>query len=198
MVPKANPQLAEFWKQNVPDASGRVKVLFWVNVARSIVPKKEEVLSPKTTSPVLATLNRVVPEALAAIRSPEFVLFTMKAALLPIPPKTERGASVFAEEPIKTPELKSEERIVLPEPFGVRVRLLLLPDVEMVVPVIERLFVPKSSVPTFVIFWALAESKPPKVKALICSVPVDEMMFVPPSVKEISAFAPVRVRPDVP
>ena len=169
-----------------------------VRVVRSKVPKKAELLSPSRTSPVFATLNLVVPDALAAMISPAFVWFTMNAPLEPIPPETESGAGVLAADPTNTPELKSDVRTVLPEPFGVRVRLLLLPDVEMVVPVIERLFVPKSSVPTLVIVCALAESKPPKVKALICSVPVDEMMFVPPSVNEISELAPVSVRPEVP
>src|SRR5689334_14988954 len=46
------------------------------------------------------------------------------AAFPPMPPETDRGAGVFVEEPMYTPESKSEERIVLPDPAGVRVRLL--------------------------------------------------------------------------
>ncbi len=66
-----------------------------------------------------------------------------------MPPETESGAGVLALDPIRTPESKSEVRMVLPEPLGVIVRLLLLPVVEIVVPVNCSLFVPKSSVPTF-------------------------------------------------
>lgn len=44
-----------------------------VRVVGSRVTKKEEALSPIESSPVLATLNLVVPEALAEIKSPEFV-----------------------------------------------------------------------------------------------------------------------------
>jgi len=44
-----------------------------------------------------------------------------------MPPETESGAIVFAVEPISTPELKSEERMVLPEPPGVSVKFVLAP-----------------------------------------------------------------------
>ena len=50
-------------KQMVPDSLGKVHVLLSVRVVGSNVPKNDEPLSPITTSPVLATLKRVVPEA---------------------------------------------------------------------------------------------------------------------------------------
>ena len=53
--------------------------------------------------PVVSTLNLVTPEAEAAIRSPEFVLLTINAELFPIPPVTERGASVFVDDPTISP-----------------------------------------------------------------------------------------------
>ena len=81
-----------------------------------------------------------------------FVWLIIAAALPPIPPDTERGAIVFDALPIKTPVLASDERMRLPDPFGVTVRLEFPPEVEMVVPVIDILFVPKSRVPTFVMF----------------------------------------------
>ena len=43
--------------------------------------------------------------------------------MFPIPPETERGAIVFDDEPINTPELKSELRMVFPVPCAVSVRL---------------------------------------------------------------------------
>jgi hypothetical protein len=46
------------------------------------------------------------------------------AAFPPMPPLTERGASVFAPDPIRTPEFESLERIRFPVPAEVRVRLL--------------------------------------------------------------------------
>src|SRR5947209_5408132 len=42
-----------------------------------------------------------------------------------MPPETERGAMVFAFEPINTPESASEDKIVLPVPAAVNVSLLL-------------------------------------------------------------------------
>src|SRR5436190_2157863 len=79
--------------------------------------------------------------------SPLFILFTINAALLPIPPLTESTAGVLADEPTNRPELKSEERIVLPLPAAVRVRLLLavvlsvglVPAKEIVLPLTVRL-----------------------------------------------------------
>ncbi len=57
----------------VPASFGIVIVLFAVSVVGSRVAKNEELLSPTISSPVLATLNLVVPEALAASKSPLFV-----------------------------------------------------------------------------------------------------------------------------
>lgn len=68
-------------------------------------------------------LNIVVPEAEADIRSPEFVLLTIREAFDPIPPDTESGAGVLACEPIRIPVSESDVRIVFPVPLGVRVRL---------------------------------------------------------------------------
>src|SRR5260221_3333495 len=99
------------------------------------------------------------------------------AAFFPMPPLTESGAGVLVDEPTYTPVLASEVRTVLPEPLGVMVRLWLLPLVEMVVPVIEIVLAPKSRVPTLVMVWALAESCPPRVKALIWRVPAEAWMI---------------------
>src|SRR6185503_11538271 len=48
----------------------------------------------------------------------------MNAAFPPIPPDTESGAMVLPDEPTNNPLLKSDVIIVLPDPLGVRVRLL--------------------------------------------------------------------------
>jgi len=56
------------------------------------------------------------------------------AALLPMPPDTDNGASVFDDEPMRTPDWKVDVRTVLPEPFGVKVKLPLLPVVKVSVP----------------------------------------------------------------
>jgi len=40
-----------------------------------------------------------------------------------MPPETESGARVFADEPIRTPDWKVDVRTVFPEPLGVSVRL---------------------------------------------------------------------------
>lgn len=72
--------------------------------------------------PPFETVNLVTPEAEAEIRSPEFVLLTTSAALLAIPPETERTAGVFEDEPIYMPESKSEESTRSPDPLGVRVK----------------------------------------------------------------------------
>ena len=77
----------------------------------------------------MAIANLVAPDADAAKISPEFFWLTISAALLPMPPETESGAMVFVLDPTKTPELKSDVRTVLPEPFGVKVRLWLAPVV---------------------------------------------------------------------
>ena len=73
--------------------------------------------------PLFCTLNLVVPELDAAIRSPELMLLTIREALLPIPPDIERGAGVFEEAPIRTAVSKSDERIRFPVPFAVKERL---------------------------------------------------------------------------
>ena len=65
--------MIEFCRQTVPASFGRVSVLLAVNVVGSKVAKNVELLSPIESSPVLATLNLVVPAALATSRSPEFV-----------------------------------------------------------------------------------------------------------------------------
>jgi len=49
----------------------------------------------KVSAPVLLTVNLVVPDAEAVIKSPLLVLFTIKDALLPMPPLTERTAGVL-------------------------------------------------------------------------------------------------------
>jgi len=79
-------------------------------------------------------------------------------------------------------------RTILPDPADWRFKALLLP-VEIVVPVSCKLFDPKSSVPTLPIFLVAAEIFPVKVNAPICSVPVEEMEFVPLE-KEIPALVP--------
>jgi len=56
------------------------------------------------------------------------------AALLPMPPETERGAIVLEADPMRTPDWNVDVRTVLPEPFGVRVRLPLPPVVNVSVP----------------------------------------------------------------
>src|SRR5437868_824601 len=98
--------------------------------------------------PLFAIANLVFPDAEASKISPELVWLTTRAPLLPIPTEITRGEEgiegVDGLEPMKTPESASEERTMLPEPFGVSVRLLLLPVVASVVPEMERLFVPKS------------------------------------------------------
>ena len=71
----------------------------------------------------------------------------MVAAFPPIPPDTERGAIVLPDEPMSTPVFASDVSIMFPEPLGVRVRLLLLPVVEIVLSSINILFVPKSMEP---------------------------------------------------
>ncbi len=73
MVPYANPQLIDPWTQMVPFSFGIVIVLLAVSVVGSRVAKNEELLSPTISSPVLATLNLVTPELLAANKSPLFV-----------------------------------------------------------------------------------------------------------------------------
>ena len=73
-------------------------------------------------APLLLTVNFVTPEALAVIKSPLFTLFTLNAALFPIPPETERTAGVFVLLPTYAPELASVLIIVFPVPVGVKVR----------------------------------------------------------------------------
>ena len=136
---------------------------------------------------MFASLNLVTPDEEAANISPLFVWLTIKEAFPPIPPEIERGAGVLADEPISTPELKSDERTILPDPLGVRVILLLLPFV-IVLPDTDRLFVPKSRVPTLEILFPAALICPPRVKALIVKVLVDERTgAVPVNCIELSA-----------
>lgn len=77
----------------------------------------------KIRFPELSTLNLVTPEAEAAIKSPELRLLTIKAALEPNPPETDKGAGVLADVPTDTPESKSEDKIRSPVPCGVTVKL---------------------------------------------------------------------------
>ena len=91
-------------------------------------------------SPLFATVNLLTPLADAVSKSPELTLFTLNAALLPIPPDTDNTAGVLLEEPIYTPLLKSVLIIVCPVPFGVRVKLPLPPVAILSAPVSERLF----------------------------------------------------------
>lgn len=67
-------------------------------------------------------MNLVVPEALAVIKSPELSWLMIRAEFSPIPPETERGAGVFADDPIRMAVSRSLPRIRLPVPFGVMVR----------------------------------------------------------------------------
>lgn len=79
--------------------------------------------------PLFAIVNSVVPLLLAVNRSPLLRLFTLSAALLPIPPLTDNTAGVLLLFPTYTPLTGVEVRIVFPVPLGVRVRLLLFPVV---------------------------------------------------------------------
>jgi hypothetical protein len=77
-------------------------------------------------------VNLVIPEEEAAIRLPLLVLFTINAALFPIPPDTDNGAGVVAF-PTNTLLLKSDDNVRFPEPAAVNVRLLApAPDVVIV------------------------------------------------------------------
>jgi hypothetical protein len=71
-VPRANPQFIDPCTQIVPFSLGRVNVLSAVSRAGLSVVLNADALSPITTSPVLVTLNLVVPEEEAAIISPLF------------------------------------------------------------------------------------------------------------------------------
>ena len=117
----------------MPPTAGKVKTVAEV-AAELMVEKAPDSPPAKTILPRLFTVKSVVPDALAVMRSPLFFWFTIKAALLPIPPEIESGARVLVLEPIRTAELKSEVRTVLPEPFGVSVKLWLVPVVWIVAP----------------------------------------------------------------
>src|SRR5258706_2192987 len=86
-------------------------------------------------SPFALMVNFVTPLLLAVIRLPLFTLFNTNAALLPIPPDTERTAGVLFD-PIYTPLSKSDERIVFPVPAAVRVRFPLPDVVSVALPVL--------------------------------------------------------------
>jgi hypothetical protein len=77
--------------------------------------------------PLFAMVNFVVPEEDAVKRSPLFVLFNMNAALLPMPPETERTAGVLLLLPTYAPLLKSLLIIVFPLPLGVSVKFPFAP-----------------------------------------------------------------------
>ena len=116
---------------------------------------------------------------------------------MPIPSLTNNGNAVVVVVPMVSPESASPVTIVWPVPLGARVRLLLLPAVEIVLAVKERLFAPKDNVPTLVILLLFVFSVPPNVNALICKFPTAEMMFVPLE-KDMPALLPARVSPVVP
>jgi hypothetical protein len=124
LVPSAKPQDRDPCTQTVPFSSGRVRVLLVVSVVGSRVVANAELLSDITNSPVLATLNLVTPDALAAIISPLFNWLTINALFPPIPPEIDKGAGVVAL-PTNTLESASLDSIRLPVPFGRRVRLSL-------------------------------------------------------------------------
>ena len=67
-------------------------------------------------------------------RSPLLVLFTIKEALLPIPPEIDKTAWTLAVDPIFTPLSTSEERIVFPLPAAVNVKLPVPPLVTVSAP----------------------------------------------------------------
>jgi hypothetical protein len=100
--------------------------------------------------PALVRVSFVVPEEEAVRILPELVWLRIKAALLPIPPETDRGAKVLEEEPTKSPCWKLEFTIVFPDPAGVRSRLLfplvtiagLVPVRESAVPFAELVRIP--------------------------------------------------------
>ena len=65
----------------------------------------------KVKTPAFERVNLVVPEADAAIMSPEFSWSTTNAAFEPMPPEIDNGAGVFVDAPILTPVLKSETKV---------------------------------------------------------------------------------------
>lgn len=65
--------MIEFCIHTVPLSLGRVSVLLADRVVGSIVVENVELLSEMTSSPVLVTLNLVVPDADAERISPLFV-----------------------------------------------------------------------------------------------------------------------------
>jgi hypothetical protein len=105
-----------------------------VTVPLEVIPVSPVIVPVATRLPLLATVNLVAPLALAVKILPELVWLIIAAALLPIPPETDSGAGVLADEPILTPELKSDVRMVLPEPAGVNVRSVFVPVVIVNVP----------------------------------------------------------------
>jgi len=192
-----------------------------VMVPEEVIPVKPVIVPVARRFPLLLTVNLVVPEEEAVRRSPEFVWLTIREAFAPIPPETDRGAGVLVEEPMSTPLLKSEVRMVFPEPLGVTVRLLFAvvvmsgeaPPVRVkvrplkaVVPVVPMVPNPvivfpeefAEMFPIEEIFWLFPVRVPPRVKALICRVPVEEIVLVPPPEKLSPAPLPVRVKPVVP
>ena len=115
--------------------------------------------------PSFFMVKRVTPDAEAVRRSAPLILLTAREALEPMELLTKRGNSVAADvPPINTWESKSPVSTMFPDPLGVKVKSLLLPEVEMVVPESERLFVPKDAVPIPEMIWLLARSVPPSVK----------------------------------
>ena len=105
-----------------------------------LIPVSPVIAPVAVMSPLPATVNFVTPEEDAVIKSPLLRLFTLNAALLPIPPLTERTAGVLPVLPMYTPLSLSLLMIVCPVPFGVRVKLPLEPVAILSAPVSLILF----------------------------------------------------------
>jgi len=111
-----------------PESAAREILLFCKSVFVTLPSTIDaEFTDAVLINPLLLTVNLVTPLADAVIKSPELLLFILRAAFDPIPPETDKIAGVFEELPTYTPVLLSEERIVLPVPFGAMVKLLLFP-----------------------------------------------------------------------
>ncbi len=138
----------------------------------------------KLTIPVFPTVNFVVPLALAAMMSPLFAWFTMRAPLFPIPPLIDSGAGVVAL-PTNTAELKSLERVVLPEPAEVKLKLPFVPVVIVDEPLFPTVIVP----PDAPIFRDVAALPKFNVVAVL-SNKVSEAWFVVIVAAPLNANAP--------
>ena len=111
-------------------------------------------MSPRISSPVLATLNLAMPPEEAVMRSPEPVLLRLKVATEELPekeaterveskPRTSRAASgVVVPIPIAL-----DEAMVIITPEAYRSLILPLPIVPVPVNLAERFGVPKPTIP---------------------------------------------------